>query len=512
MDVVWVDGQSLTLAGVVAVARGRVPARLAPAARDAVARSRDQVTTLVAAGEPVYGITTGVGRLAEVVISAEESRELQHNLLASHAAGVGRPMDRDAARALVLLRANALARGHSGVRPELVEHLLELVNRDVCPVVPEQGSLGASGDLQPLAHMALVLVGAGEAWVGDRRLPGGRALAEVGLAPVSLEAKEGLALINGTQFMTAVGGLAAWDAGVVRRTADVAAALTAEAWRGIAAAYDPRLHAVRPHPGQTAVASNLRRLLEGSRSVSRPGELRVQDPYSLRCVPQVHGAVRDALAFTAVSLEREINAATDNPLLFPEAGVVLSGGNFHGQPVAVALDLLAVALAGLGNMVERRVDRLTNPELSGLPPFLVPRGGLHSGLMLAQYTAAALAAENKLLAAPASVDSIPVSANQEDHVSMGAAAARKARDAVRNLAHLVGIELLCACQALDLRYPKGLEAWLGKGTLAAYRAFRERVAFLDADRELGPDLEAAGRLVLEGRVLAAAEAAVGPLD
>ncbi|MGE5591656.1 MAG: histidine ammonia-lyase [Bacillota bacterium] len=544
----FIDGEQLKLDDLARVARGLPDSdswpqvALAPQSLDRLRLSRGLVDRIVAEERPVYGITTGFGKFSEIAISRHETEELQANLIMSHAAGVGPLLPRDAVRAAMLLRANTLAKGFSGVRPEVVDLLVAMLNRGVHPLIPSQGSLGASGDLAPLAHMALVLIGQGEAELAPgpgqagERLPGLEALRRAGLAPLRLTAKEGLALINGTQVLTAVGALAVRDAQVLAQTADVVAALTMEALQAIGAALDPRLAAVRPHPGQAVTAANLRRLLEGSGNITRPGEERVQDAYSLRCIPQVHGASRDALEHVDAIVLREMNAATDNPLIFPPAGPddvggfpadesgsgpdawaawdadVVSGGNFHGQPVALAFDYLGIAAAEWASISERRTERLVNPHLSGLPAFLTRYGGLHSGLMILQYTAAALVSENKVLAHPASVDSIPTSAGQEDHVSMGAIAARKARRIVDNAVRVLGVELLCACQALDLAAPTGGAAALGRGTAAAYRRLRSEVPALDADRPQAPDMEAAARLVVGGDLLAAAEREVGPLS
>lgn len=500
-------GEPLGLPEVLAVARGGAPVALAPAARGRVLAARAMVEALVEQRRPVYGITTGFGKFADVIISAEETDELQRNLLVSHAAGVGPALAEEAVRAAMLLRAQALAQGHSGIRPETLELLLAMLNAGVHPVIPEQGSLGASGDLAPLAHMALVLIGLGEATCRGERLPGAEALARAGLRPVRLGAKEGLALINGTQIMTGMGALAVADGQVLLKVADIAGALTAEALGGIPAAWDARIQRLRLQPGQVAAAENLRRLVAGSALTTAPGEVRVQDAYTLRCIPQVHGASRAALEHVARVVGAELNAVTDNPLLFPAEGDVLSGGNFHGQPVALAMDYLAIALAELANISERRTERLVNPQLSGLPAFLTPQGGLHSGLMIAQYTAAALVSENKVLAHPASVDSIPTSANQEDHVSMGTIGARKARQVVKNVQHVLAVELLCAAQALEFTDPRGL----GAGTRAAYKALRQHVPPLRDDRVLHPDMAQAARLIASGELVRAVEAAVGPL-
>ena len=483
------DGSHLTIADVARVARepGLAPT-LHPSARARMAAGRAVVEQAVASGRVVYGLTTGFGRFSDVAIPEADRGRLQVNLIQSHSAGVGDPVPPPVARAMVLLRANALAKGFSGARPVLVERLLDLLAHDIVPEIPRFGSVGASGDLAPLAHLALVLTGRGFAtWRGER-LPGGEALRRAGLAPVELEAKEGLALINGTQMMTGYAALMVDQARQLADWADLAAALTVDVLRGIPDPFDERIAAVRPHPGHAITARHLREALEGSRLTTHPGELRVQDAYSLRCTPQIHGASRDALAHIAEVVEREINAATDNPLIFADDDWVVSAGNFHGQPVALALDYLAVALAELADVSERRIERMVNPALSGLPPFLVREGGLNSGLMLAQYTAAALVSQNKVLAHPASVDSIPTSANQEDHVSMGSVSAVKAHDVLRNLAWVIGAELICGAQAAELVGPDRL----GQGTRAAYEWVRQRVAPWDQDRVLSPDLERVG--------------------
>lgn len=501
-------GRDLQIEQVVQISRHGHPVTLGAAARAAVDSAAAYVQRLAAGGDAVYGITTGFGKLASVRISPSERAQLQQNLLRSHAVGVGRPYDPEVVRAMMLLRANSLALGHSGIRPATLDLLLEMLNRGVVPVIPAKGSVGASGDLAPLAHMALVLTGEGEAWVAEARLPGGEALTAVGLQPVTLGPKEGLALINGTQAMAALGALAVHDGRVLARTADVVAALTLEALHGVMDAFDPRIQQLRPHPGQSAVAANLGRLVQGSERVVRQAGLQVQDAYSLRCIPQVHGASRDALAYVQGVVQTEINAATDNPLLFPETETVLSGGNFHGQPLALALDFLAIALAELAGIAERRVERLLNPALSHLPAFLSPNGGVNSGLMIAQYTAAALVSENKVLAHPASVDSIPTSANQEDHVSMGNIAARKAREVLYNATRVLAIEAICAAQAVDLAAPA---AALGRGTAAAHACLRQVVPPLGDDRCLAADLEAVARLIADGDLLAAAQAATESL-
>ncbi|MFW5855373.1 MAG: histidine ammonia-lyase, partial [Thermodesulfobacteriota bacterium] len=422
--------------------------------------------------------------------------------------GVGRALEPEIVRGVLALRIQDLARGNSGIRLETVNRLAALLNKDICPVIPEQGSVGASGDLAPLAHLSLVLLGMGEAFYNGERIPGKEALKRAGIAPVELEAAEGLALINGTQVMTAVGGLAAHDALELSKITDIAAAMSLEVLMGSRTEFDPRIHQVRPHPGQGAAADNMLRLVQNSEIITSHKDCRrIQDAYTLRCSPQVHGASRDAVDYTAGVLETEMNSSTNNPLIFAESEEFLLGGNFHGQPVALALDFLCMALSELANISERRVERLVNPMLSGLPAFLVSDGGLNSGFMIAQYTAAALVSENKTLCHPASVDSIPTSANKEDHVSMGTISARKARKVVENTENVVAIELLCAAQAMDLF--TNLKP--GEGSLAAYRTIRDSVSHLDEDRILSTDIEAVSGLIREGRLVQAVEEAVGPL-
>ncbi|HXF74400.1 MAG TPA: histidine ammonia-lyase [Actinomycetota bacterium] len=504
-------GEPLALEDVVAVARG-APVELGPEARRRMEASRAVVEGKVRAGETVYGVTTGFGALADVRIEPRAAALLQERIVRSHAAALGPLLSREEARAMLLLRAHVLALGRSGVRPLLVERMVELLNRDLVPAVPEQGSLGASGDLAPLAHLALPLVGRGTV-LGEagRPVPAAEAMARAGLPPIALEAKEGLALVNGTQGMLAVGILAAVRAEGLLRAADVAAAMSVEAALATDRPFDERLHRLRPHRGQAASARNLRRLLAGSAIVAshRESAHLVQDAYSLRCAPQVHGAARDALAYARGALEVEAGSVSDNPVVLAEDGEVLSGGNFHGQPVAVPLDALTLALVGVAGVSERRLYRLLDPRTSnGLPAFLVRESGLNSGFMLAQYTAASLVSESKALAHPASVDSIPSSAGQEDHVSMGMTAARHLRAVVANAEAVVAIEALAAAQGLDLRAPLAP----APATAAVRDAIRARVPFLEEDRELGPDLEAAVDLVRSGDLVAAAEGVTGRLD
>jgi histidine ammonia-lyase len=494
---VLLDGDTLRLEEVGAVARGEAQVELAPAARARVRAARALVEARLEDGEAHYGINTGFGTLAEVRIAREDLTRLQRNLVLSHAAGVGAPLPLAEARALLLLRAAVLAKGFSGVREETLDLVIAMLNRGCIPVVPERGSVGASGDLAPLAHVALVVLGEGDAFVEGARLAGREALARVGLAPVELAAKEGLALVNGTQAMAAVGALALLRAERLARVADLAGAMTVEALLGSHRPFLEEVQRARGQPGQLAAAAHLRALLADSPlNLSHQGPEcgKVQDPYSLRCMPQVHGAARDGLGFARGVLEREVNAATDNPLVFAEAGEIVSGGNFHGQPVALALDVLAIAASHLATISERRVEQLVNPSLSGLPPFLARRAGLESGFMIAQVTSAALVSENKVLCHPASVDSIPSSAGREDHVSMGMTAALKARQVVENVRTCLAVELLVAAGALDLRAPLRP----ARRVAEAHARLRAVVPPVDGDRELHRDIEAVCRLVDEG--------------
>ena len=485
MATLRIDGGSLSIGDVVGVARHETTVGLDRAAEERVRQAAKLVAELAEGSVPIYGLNTGFGDLSQERIPRERQVALQRNLLRSHAAGVGEALPEDVVRAILLLRANTLAAGLSGVRHTTIELLCDMLNRAVHPVVPMHGSVGASGDLAPLAHAALVLVGEGEATFEGKRLPGGEALKRAGLKPIDLAPKEALSLINGTQVMTAIGCLALHDAEILCTAADIVGALSAEALRATDAAWDERLHAARPHRGQAVVAANLRRLVHGSPLVAshRIGDPRVQDPYSIRCMPQVHGASRDALMHTRRVLEVEINSVTDNPLVIGDERRVVSGGNFHGQPVAIALDLATIAVAELADISETRVDRMTNGRTSGLPAFLTADAGTSSGFMVAQYTAAALVAENRLRSMPASVESIPTSADMEDHVSMGVHAAHKLAAVIRNTRDVLAIELLCATQGIDL-----LGAKSSAPLEAARRVVREHVAHLDADRPIAPDI------------------------
>jgi histidine ammonia-lyase len=521
--VVEIDGNSLTIEALARLSRQEARAELSGRAIAQIEHSRALVDSSLSAERAVYGISTGFGKFKDVFIKPEDRRRLQTNLVLSHAAGVGPAFEREISRSALVLRANALAKGYSGVRRELVELLLACLNAGVHPVIPEQGSLGASGDLAPLAHLALVLIGRGEAEFGGRIMPGAEALSCAGLKPVELEAKEGLALTNGTQLMSAMGASLIYEAEYLVKLADVIGAMSLEAQLGSPRAFAEKIQKVRPHPGQIASASNLRRLLDASQIVESHRDCpMVQDAYSLRCMPQVHGAVRQAIKHAREVFEIEINSATDNPLVFDDE--ILSGGNFHGEPLAFVLDYLGIALSELANISERRTERLVNPALSnGLPPFLTSNGGTESGFMIAQYTAAALVSENKVLAHPASVDSIPTSANQEDHVSMGATAGRKARMIMSNCINVLAIELLCAAQGLDFRmspmlpgaHRYGEEAELdlmpGPGVFAAHKLMRQEIPFLDQDREMHAEISPAVALVRSRALLSAVEAAIGPL-
>jgi histidine ammonia-lyase len=497
---VFIDGETLTLEQVSEVARRHALVEISDGAGKRVIAARQLVERLAAGDAPTYGVNTGFGTLSEVRIDKGDLKKLQRNLILSHSAGVGAPLSEHEARAMLLLRANALAKGYSGVRFETLSLLCEMLNRDVIPVIPERGSVGASGDLAPLAHLALALIGEGEVLRGGTRQPSGEALRQAGLQPVTLEAKEGLSLVNGTQAMGAVGVLALLDAEGLCELADVAGAMTVEGLLGSHKPFGPEMHRIRPHPGQSVVASHLRELLRDSEIVkSHENCGKVQDAYSLRCMPQIHGAAREGVAFTRGVLSREINSATDNPLVFVESGEVISGGNFHGQPVSQALDILAIAITQLAVGSERRVEQLVNPALSGLPPFLAKDSGLNSGFMIAQVTAAALVAESRILSHPACVDSIPSSAGREDHVSMGMGAALKARQVVSHVRTALAIELLVAAQALDLRRPLRP----GRGVARAYEMIRRRVPHMDQDRVLARDIEAVMALAASGELLAA---------
>lgn len=490
------DGYGLTLEQVEAVARRGTPVRLDDGAARRVDRSREFLERLLDRAETVYGVNTGFGRLADVRIPPDAQRALQRNMVRSHAAGTGRALPAEEVRAILLLRANALARGQSGCRLAVVERLLDLLNHGIHPVVPEIGSVGASGDLAPLAHIALALIGEGRAETGGEEDDAGQLLARAGIAPLELAEKEGLALVNGTQAVTGIGILAVQRFARALDTADVAGAISLEGLRGTPQPFRREIHAARPHPGQIASAGRLRALLAGSqiRESHREGDPRVQDAYSLRCMPQVHGAAREAHGYARRILATEANSATDNPLLLPGDDLVLSGGNFHAQVVAQCLDLVAIAAADLASISERRIERLLNPDLSGLPAFLTPKPGTRSGLMIVQVTAADALSEMRVLAGPASVDSVSTSASQEDHVSMGMASARKLRRSITLLEIVLAAEILCGAQAVEFHRP--LRA--GGGVERAVEAVRAQVAPLTEDRVLGGDISAVVELVATG--------------
>jgi histidine ammonia-lyase len=501
------SGDQLTLDNVVSVLRSGASVRISPEAKKKVKAARSHVDAAVREKKVIYGITTGFGAFSDVTISHAQGKQLQKNILMSHAAGVGNPLSDDIVRCTLLMMINSKAKGHSGLRPKTLDTLIGLFNKKVVPVVPEQGSVGASGDLAPLAHLSLVLIGRGQARYQGRTLSGAQALKRAGIAPVELAEGEGLALVNGTQVMTAIGVLTLHRAMQLAKVLDIAASMSLEVLLGSNKQFHKRIHRLRPHPGQIDSAANMRRITDGSEIISSHKDCgRVQDAYSLRCVPQVHGASRDTLAHVKRVVEIEMNSATENPLIFSN-GQMMSGGNFHGQPVALAMDFLAIALTEFSSISERRVERMVNPMLSGLPSFLIEEGGLNSGFMIAQYTAAALVSENKVLAHPASVDSIPTSANKEDHVSMGTIAARKAGQVLENVKQVAAIELLCASQALDLF--TNLKP--GKGSLAAYKVIRRHVKPMKRDRELAPDIATVAALIDNDEILKAVEKTTGPL-
>lgn len=478
----------LTMEGVTEVAHDlSVNVRLSPLAKRRVAESRAVVERMVARKRIVYGVTTGFGNFKNKIIGIKDTAELQRNLMRSHSVGVGEPLAPEMVRAALLVRLNSLAQGYSGVRLELLDFLCEVLNHGIVPVVPSQGSVGSSGDLAPLSHMGLALMGEGEAWHKGRRMKGSEALRRAGLTPITFEAKEGLAWNNGTSVMTGIAALAAHGAEQLADAADMACALSLEAVCGVSAAFEEQVHKIRPHPGQIIVAERIRRFIAGSRLVDSVSN-RVQDSYSLRCAPQVHGAARDAIRYVADVVERELNAVTDNPLIFARPARAVSGGNFHGEPIAIAMDTLAIAIAELANISERRTAKLVDAATNeGLPMFLIAseKAGLHSGLMMPQYTAAALVSENKVLAHPASVDSIPTSANQEDHVSMGTIAARKAWSILENAWNVIAIEYLTTTQASDFRGPRKL----GKKTYEMYKFIRKGVPVIREDREFASDIK-----------------------
>ena len=515
IHLVALDGHSLTLDSFIAVARFGAAVELTEPAREAIRRSRALAEKIMEEHRVAYGITTGFGDFAKVAVPDDMSSALSTNLILSHCVGTGEPYSVEVVRGMMLLRANALCAGVSGVRLELVEKLVELLNADVVPVVPEKGSLGASGDLAPLSHMGLVLLGRGEAWYRGERLPGAEALDRAGIVPLdSLVSKEGLGITNGTCAMTSVGALSLYDTIHAAKLADLIGTLTLTALAGQLNAFQDRVHQVRGQEGQIRVARNIRLLTEGSEILRRAQGDRVQDAYALRCMPQVHGAVRDALAFIKSRVDIELNAVTDNPLMFQEDEAVISGGNFHGEPMALPFDLLGIACAELAGISERRTERMVNAALSnGLTPFLTTEGGINSGFMIVQYSAASMVSENKVLAHPASVDSIPSSANQEDFVSMGTTAARKSRLILENTLSVLAFELLTACQAVDIRRRLGTH---GQGLSPVHEAVfehvREKVAFMEVDRELWPDIREVEKMVRSGELLEIADEILPELE
>ncbi len=506
MNRVFINGNNLTIEDVVNVCRNNYEVIITEEAIINVKKSRELVDKLVDEGKISYGITTGFGRFSDVAISREDSKLLQENLIISHSCGVGNPLSEDTVRAIMLLRVNNLAKGYSGIRLETLQTLVDMINKGVHPIIPEKGSLGASGDLAPLSHMVLTMIGEGEAIYKGERMPSKWAMEKSGISIMdSLSSKEGLALINGTQVMTAIGLLATYDAMNLLKTADIAYCLTMEALNGITCAMDERVHKVRPHQGQINTAKNILDILKGSEMTSKQGEIRVQDAYSLRCTPQIHGASKDAIEYVMNKINIEINSVTDNPIIFANEEEIISGGNFHGQPIALSFDFLGIALSEIANISERRLEKLVNPALNhGLPAFLVNHGGLNSGFMIVQYSAASLVSENKVLTHPASVDSIPSSANQEDHVSMGTIAARKARDIMENARKVIAMEILSAAQAIDLRGKKRL----GMGTEAAYSVVREHTSFVDKDRIMYIDINTIEDVINKNLLVEAVENAL----
>lgn len=492
-----VDGNTLTINDVINVSKHSEKVHLCKLSEDRIIKSREFVDQVIAEGKTVYGITTGFGELANKFIQPELTEKLQENFVRSHSVGVGTPLDETTVRAMMLLRLNALAKGHSGVRLEVINTLVEMLNKKVYPYIPCQGSVGASGDLAPLAHLALTMVGEGECFVNNERVISEKVLKGNGIKPIKLKAKEGLGLTNGTQLMAAIGCLSLNHAKLLVKNAQIAAAMSLEALKGTAKAFDEKIHLLRPHSGQVRCAENMRNIVEGSRIIaSHKNCHKVQDAYTLRCIPQVYGAVMDTIDFVEKTLTIEINSATDNPLIFPEKGEAISGGNFHGEPLAFAMDYLGIVISEIGNISERTIDRLVNPYKSGLPPFLTTNDGLNSGFMIAQYTAASLVSENKVLAHPASVDSIPTSAGQEDHVSMGPISARHARDIINNVENVIAVEMLTAAQGIDFWKEEP-----GNGTKIAHEIIRKHIPFLDEDRILYKDMETARNLINNGTIV-----------
>lgn len=503
---VLLTGDDMTLGELIAISRYGAKVKLTDKAKSRIESSRKIIDDIVESGKVVYGVTTGFGSLCRVNISKEDCSQLQENLIRTHSCGYGEPFSIEITRAIMAIRVNALVKGYSGVRMKTLETLVDMLNKNVHPFIPEKGSLGASGDLAPLSHMVLPMLGLGDAFYEGELMSGAEAMKRAGIETIHLEAKEGLGLINGTPALTAAGAFALYDGICLAKLSDVACALTMEANRGIIDAFDERIHTIRAHAGQLNTAKNIRALLEGSTYITHQGELKVQEPYSTRCVPQVHGASKDALRFVDEKVAIEINSVTDNPIVLPD-GDVISGGNFHGEPMALPFDFLGIGLAEISNISERRLERLINNSLSGFPSFLVAHPGLNSGFMITQYAAAALVSENKVLAHPASVDSIPSCENQEDLVSMGAHAARKAGQICDNVMRVIATELLIAAQAIDLREEKRK---LGKGTQIAYDCIRKSNKFIEFDKdiEMFKELEKVTAIVKDGSLLEAVEKAV----
>ena len=508
---VIINGRDLTVEEVIRVCRGYEKVEIAPEAKEAVIKARNYIEKKLEEGAVIYGLTTGFGKFANVVISREEAEQLQKNLIISHTCAMGQPYETRYVRAAMLLRCNALSRGNSGIRLETIQTMIDMLNAGIHPVIPEKGSLGASGDLAPLSHIALALIGLGEVEYKGKTVPAAEAMAKEGITPVVLAAKEGLALNNGTQMMTAVGVNVLWDAMHLMKTADIATAMTAEALHGITKAYDHKVHDLRGHQGQKDAAENLRTLLAGSKNAFEVQPSKVQDPYSLRCIPQIHGASRDAIQYVYEAVSRELNAVTDNPIVFPDEDEVISGGNFHGQPMALAFDFLKMAISEFADVSERRAERLINPQLSeGLPAFLTKYGGVCSGFMIAQYAAASMVSENKIYAHPACVDSIPSSGNQEDHVSMGTTSARTAAMVLDNAQKVIGIELAAAAQGIWLRQEIGESdiSNLAPATKAAYDYIRTVSAPVDEDILMHDELKKFDEMVKDFSILEAVERVV----
>lgn len=505
-----IGDRRLTLEDLINVTRKGYKVEISEGAYKKAAEARELVDRYVKEKKVSYGITTGFGKFSDTVISEEQTGLLQKNLIMSHSCGVGNPLPVDMAKGIMLLRVVNLSKGHSGVRKIVLDTLVDMLNKDVTPFIPEKGSLGASGDLAPLSHMVLVMLGMGKAYVNGELLDGAEAMKKAGVSILDeLSSKEGLALINGTQVMTSIGAHVTYDAINLMKHLDIAGALTMEALNGITCAFDPRVHEVRGHQGQIRTAENFRNILKESKCTTKQGKMRTQDPYTLRCIPQIHGASKDALEYVREKVEIEMDAVTDNPIIFCDTDDVISGGNFHGQPMALPFDFLGIAISEMANVSERRIERLVNPHLNcGLPAFLVENGGVNSGFMIVQYSAASLVSENKVLAHPASVDSIPSSANQEDHVSMGTIAARKAGEILKNARKVIAMEILSACQGIDL---KKVNKILGIGTEKAYTVVRESVSYYDKDRVMNLDINAVEELIERNSIVENVEKVIGEL-